>query len=168
MQEEFFFGSAGWVVAPSPLPPPHANKQLVCMQEVVCAQKQCKFVWVQQGKVGSVDTQLVEGLKAKQNVEVASTSLLLLPAERNLNQESSEKGKQSVPSSEVWACAFVSIHLLHCLQKKCKYFFTPQIFYKICLKLAKFTHFTSKTNFQNRATLNVSKFTQQKKVFLTF
>lgn len=44
------------------------------MQEVVCGQTQCKFIWIQPGEVGFVVTQLFLGLKAKQNVEEASTS----------------------------------------------------------------------------------------------
>lgn len=42
----FFFGVAH--------PPPINKLYRVCMEEVVCAQTQCKFIWIQQGNVGCV------------------------------------------------------------------------------------------------------------------
>lgn len=59
-------------------PPPINKLYSVCMEEVVCAQTQCKFIWIQQGNVGCVVNQLVLGLKAKENVEAASVSLYFI------------------------------------------------------------------------------------------
>lgn len=98
-QEEFW--------SPAPL-----NKLHVCMQEVVCAQKQYKFIWIQQGKVGCVVTQLVSGLKAKENVDVASISLLLLRAEKIRNEKSSGKDKKPRTAAP-HKYTHINFHLFH-------------------------------------------------------
>lgn len=76
------------------LPHAHINKLHVRMQEVVCAQTQSQFIWILQGKVDSSVTQLVLGLKAKENVEIASVSLAL----------TGRKGQKQQPSDPQCTC----------------------------------------------------------------